>query len=172
MPHLNSKAELSETFGQRQLYPLGFSLHIGPASIYSSKVIDGRRQVVLLRANPRKLKAIVSDFVEGLLVQGVVLNRQRRLDGTNTIALAQLRRQPSPRAERTTAQPAHRSQRPAPACTGSRSKAVGNGSCTALIQRVCSGANCGCKGRLTVSVSTSRSLSKSKGNTHRLIPSP
>src|SRR5690606_18728403 len=67
--HLNSKATLPEARGQCEFYALGFSLHIGPTCIHAPKVIGGRRQVVLLRANPRELKAVASDFVIGLFVQ-------------------------------------------------------------------------------------------------------
>src|SRR5690606_17036103 len=67
--HLNGKVSLPKTLGQCEFYALGFSLHVGPTGIYSPKVIDCCRQVVLLRSNPRKLKAIASDFVEGLLIQ-------------------------------------------------------------------------------------------------------
>ncbi|MDT4847464.1 hypothetical protein FQZ97_815210 [compost metagenome] len=69
IPHLNGKASLPKTLGKCELYALGFSLHVGPTGVYPPKVIDSRRQVVLLRANPRELKAIASDFVKGLLVQ-------------------------------------------------------------------------------------------------------
>jgi hypothetical protein len=72
--HFNSKAALPKALGQRHFYSLGFCLHVGPASVDPPKVIDGRRQVVLLRANPGKLKAVAADFVEKLLVQA----RRRR----------------------------------------------------------------------------------------------
>ena len=41
--HLNGKAALPKTLGQRELYSLGFSLHIGPTRIHSAKIIDGCR---------------------------------------------------------------------------------------------------------------------------------
>ena len=66
--HFNSKATLPKALGQREFYSLGFSQHIGPTRIYAPQVIDGCRQVVLLRANPGKLKAVAADFVERLLV--------------------------------------------------------------------------------------------------------
>ncbi|MDT4848953.1 hypothetical protein FQZ97_830600 [compost metagenome] len=67
--HLNSKTPLPKALGQCQLHTLGFCLNIGSAGIHSPQVIDGCRQVVLLRTNPRKLKAVSTDLVEGLLIQ-------------------------------------------------------------------------------------------------------